>query len=188
MRKLILGSLCLAFLASCTKDYSPMDIDDGRNPLEGTFTYTLDGKEVAADAKSVSLSKDEDTGIKTLTISGVKYSSDMEVAKSNTLTLTISHYDGEKRYTMSEYMMATYTKGDHLGIPADPNLQKNYLSINTVSNPNPEEEDFQSYVNIDSDGKTFKGDFDLWLVYTNPQDASIKDTIHLEKGKFEIKE
>ncbi|HLS71922.1 MAG TPA: hypothetical protein VK027_09685 [Chitinophagaceae bacterium] len=188
MRKLILGSLCLAFLASCTKDYSPMDIDDSRNPLEGTFTYTLDGKEITANAKSVSLTKDEDTGIKTLIVSGVKYSSDMEVVKSNSLTFTISHYDGEKKYTMSEYMMATYTKGDHLDKSADFSLQKNYLSINTVANPNPDEEDFQSYVNIESDGDTFKGDFDLWLVYTNPQDASIKDTIHIEGGKFEIKE
>src|SRR6218665_3440054 len=96
--------------SSCSSVYDATPAVPGRdtmkNPLRGSFTATVDGVEFVANSKYVS----DQTfgGIRTLTISGVMDSKAKDPKNNQTISLSITNYEGPKTYLIQSGTAGTY--------------------------------------------------------------------------------
>lgn len=106
MRKFLLlaiGLLCVnSLLTSCSSNYDPEPTTNNsnvRNPLQGTFTATVNGVTYIANEKTVS-----DTLIgatRMISITGLSFSADRDPAVFQTISLTIPNYTGTHAYNLN---------------------------------------------------------------------------------------
>ncbi|HET8573847.1 MAG TPA: hypothetical protein VFL76_08235 [Edaphocola sp.] len=164
----VLGmNLCFT---SCSSDYdaSPEVNNSGvRNPLQGTFTATINGVPFIADEKTIS-----DTtinGIRSISVAGLAFNPDKNPEKNSTVTLMIPDYNGAHSYIM-DGMTASgmYTIKDSANI-------QNFAAITN---------DTLSMITITGDGSSLEGNFNFKVIPagSNPN----HDTITIAEGNFSI--
>lgn len=178
MRKVLFGAIFATMLMGCGKDYSPAPLDKEKNPMLGTFTYTFYDKTVEADHKYAANEYNEDLGTHSVTITGIKFSSDKLPFKNNVLSLGIGHYDGPGVYTRENYISAKLNRGEHLSINNSIQDVMSYVLAGS--------DDEVTFIEITNDDGKLKGKFDLRLIYTNPTNPQSKDTIFITDGVFDI--
>jgi hypothetical protein len=86
-------------------------MDTIKNALRGNFTATVDGVEFVANAKYAS---DQVVGgVRTLTVSGVMDSKTKNPKYNQTISLSISNYEGPKTYPIQFGTAGIYTVQDN---------------------------------------------------------------------------
>jgi len=164
----VLGmNLCFT---SCSSDYdaSPEVNNSGvRNPLQGTFTATINGVPFIADEKY--FSDTSINGIRSISVAGLSYNPDKNPEKNTTVSLFIPDYNGAHSY-MVDGMSSSgmYTIKD----------SANIMNFVAVTN------DTLSMITITSDGGSLEGNFNFKVVPSgsNPN----HDTITIAEGNFSI--
>lgn len=164
----VLGmNLCFT---SCSSDYdaSPEVNNSGiRNPLQGSFTATVNGVPFIADEKY--FTDTNINGIRAISVSGLAYNPDRNPEKNTTISLVISDYNGAHSYSI-DGMTSTglYTIKDSANI-------SNFVAVTN---------DTLSMITITGDGGSIEGNFNFKVIPTgsNPN----RDTITIAEGNFSI--
>lgn len=173
-RILQLALLCagigiFAASTSCSSTYDATPEIPGRdtmkNPLRGNFTATVDGVTFVANSKYVSDQTND--GVRTLTISGVMDSPNKDPQTNQTITLSITNYNGIGSYVIQSGTAGLYTVLDD----GEPTLYR------AKSN------DTAAVITVTSDQGNVQGSFNFVVA---PNGLGTADNHAISGGSFDI--
>lgn len=174
MRKFLLLAVTLlsinSLITSCSSSYDPepkTNNSNVRNPLQGTFTATVNGVKYIASEKTVT-----DTtigGTRMVTISGISFSADRNPAVFQTMNLIIPKYTGAHAYNLN----GTDANGQYiLTDSGNVTIMKAYAG------------DTLAKITISQDGTNWAGSFNFTAVTQG--NVQKVDTVTIAEGSFSI--
>jgi len=169
---LLAGISWMTATTSCQKEYNATTADDTiktRNPFQGTFTCTINGEIFTADSKTFSDVTVE--GVRTLSLSAMRYNYDRDPQIYKVMTFTITPYEGTKGYPISGWgVSAVYM-----------DVQKNPADTRTY---NAKVIDESSNINMTSDATNFTGTFNFELKPVGSSNDSFN--LKVTNGTFDL--
>jgi hypothetical protein len=159
----------VAASTSCSSSYDATPSIPGRdtikNALRGNFTATVDGVEFVANAKYAS-DKTVD-GVRTIIISGVMDSKAKDPKSNQTISLSITNYEGPKTYPIQFGTAGVYT------------VQKEGVYTTYLAKTG----DTMAMVNITKDQGDLEGTFNFVVA---PNGLGTADNHNVTNGTFSV--
>lgn len=154
---------------SCSTTYDATPTIPGRDTiktgLRGDFTATVQGVEFVANTKYVS--DQTVSGVRVLTISGVMDSKAKDPKTNQTISLSITNYEGPKSYPIQFGTAGTYI-----------NMKESASSVYLAK-----ANDTNNVITITQDGSEVKGTFNFVVA---PNGIGTADNINVANGTFSI--